>query len=413
MDRVESARRFLFLQGHHSFFHVRLGDALRAAGHVVLKIRLSGQDLVYWPRRGAVSYHGTRAKWRAWLEAYLVRERVTDIIYYADRHPWHVDALAAAKARGLRAWAMEFGYLRPDFLTLEPEAMGAFSRFPRDPDAIRRLGGPNGDDHLSETPRYPHGFLAEAVADIGMYASTIVFWPFYPHYRLDLPYTIFGHYTHWIRTLITDGREERAALRVEASCMAEGADYTLLAMQIAQDYQIRASSHYDDYADMIEEVMASLARAAPPSRRLVVKLHPLDNGALGWRRRIPEMARRHGLEGRVDLIRGGDLGRLIRGAKGAVMANSTVGLHALRAGVSVKAMGEAIYDIPGLAHQGPLDAFWTAPEPVDAELEAAFTRALAREIQIKGSFFHRDGQARAVGEAVERLTARPFPDWAR
>lgn len=95
------------------------------------------------------------------------------------------------------------------------------------------------------------------------------------------------------------------------------------------------------------------------------------------------------------------------------MANSTVGLHCLKEGVPVKTLGSAVYDIPGLTHQGTLDAFWSDPEPVDRALDADFRRALAREIQIKGSFFHKEGRRRAVAEAAERLTRRPFPDWAR
>lgn len=343
----------------------------------------------------------------------MAREGFTDVIYYADRHPWNVDALAAAKALGLRAWTIEFGYLRPHWLTLEPEAMGAFSRFPKDPETIRRLGAPGGDDPLADEARYPTGFFSEAMADIGMFASTIAFWPLYPHYRLDLPYTFVTHYACWIAALLREGREERAARAAQARCMEPEADYTLFAMQLAQDYQIRASSPYDDYADMIGEILDSMARAAPASRRLIVKMHPLDSDWRGWRRKVPEMARARGLGDRVDLIRGGDLGALIRHARSAVMANSTVGLHCLKEGVPVKTLGSAVYDIPGLTHQGTLDSFWTEPEPVDRALEADFRRALAREIQIRGSFFHREGRRRAVAEAVERLTRRAFPDWAR
>lgn len=406
-------KTFLFLQGHHSFFWVRLADGLRAEGHGIRKVRVSGQDIVYWPRLGAASYHGSKARWRGWIEAYMRREGVTDVLYYADRHPWNVDALAAAKAAGVRAWAMEFGYLRPDFLTLEPEAMGAFSRFPKDPETIRRLGAPvDGEgDPMVGKPLYPNSFLDEAIADIGMYASTIALGLAYPHYRMDEPYSIFTHYGHWIKTLFTEKRDARAAEAVTASCVA-GADYTLLAMQLAQDYQIRASTHYDSYEEMLDEVFASMARAAPPERRLVMKIHPLDNGYLGWRRRIPAMAARYGIADRIDLIRGGDLNALLLHAKGAVMANSTVGIHALRRAVPVKTMGDAIYDMPGLTHQGALDSFWTAPEPVDEALAEALVRALAREIQIKGSFFRRAGQRRAVEEAVDRLTRRPYPAWA-
>ncbi len=410
---MTEGKTFLFLQGHHSPFWLELGDALKAEGCRVLKVRLSGQDVLYWPRRGARSYRGPKAKWRPWLEAYLAEEGVTDVLYYADRHPWNIDALAAAKAVGIRAWTIEFGYLRPNWLTLEPEAMGAFSRFPKDPAAIRRLGAPRADDPPEDDARYPSGFLDEAIADIGMYASTIIAAPFYPHYRLDFPYSIFTHYGYWIKTLITARRDERAAREIQARHTAEGVEYTLFAMQLAQDYQIRASSPYADYADMIEEILDSMARAAPPERRLLMKMHPLDSDYRRWRRRVPEMARRRGLEGRVEVIRGGDLGALIHHAKGVVMANSTVGLHCIRAGVPVKALGSAIYDIPGLTHQGPLDTFWTAPEPVDRELEADFVRALMREIQIKGSFFNADGRRRAVADAVDRLVRRPFPEWAR
>ncbi|MEX2520212.1 MAG: capsular biosynthesis protein, partial [Paracoccaceae bacterium] len=409
---VTERKKFLFLQGHHSRFWLELADGLKAAGHDIAKVRISGQDLVYWPRRGATSYRGRREGWRPWLEAYLLREGVTDILYYADRHPWNVEALAAAKAVGVRAWTMEFGYLRPDWLTLEPEAMGAFSRFPKDPETIRRLGAPGADDPLADHRRYPTGFIDEAMADIGMYAATITFCGLYPHYRLDLPYSIFTHYAYWIKALLTEGRDARAAALVEARCIAPGADYTLCAMQLAQDYQIRASSPYGDYADMIDEILASLARAAPASRRLVMKMHPLDSDYLGWRRRVPEMARRHGIEGRVDLIRGGELGELIRHAKGVVLANSTVGLHSVREGVPVKTLGSAVYDVPGLTHQGSLDSFWSSPEPVDRELAEDFVRALAREIQVKGSFFHPEGRRQAVAETVERLTRRPFPEWA-
>lgn len=412
-ESVGERRTFLFLQGHHSRFWVELGDALKAEGHRVLKARVSGQDIVFWPRRGARWHRGTLAEWRPWVERLMRAEGVTDALYYADRHPWNVASLAAAKATGVRAWTIEFGYLRPHWLTLEPEAMGAFSRFPKDPEAIRRLGAEGVDDPTRDPARYPSGFLDEALADIGLFASTLAFWPLFPHYRLDLPYTVVGHYAHWIAALLRARGEERRAREAQARCAAPGADYTLLALQLAQDYQIRASSPYADYADMIAEVLDSMARAAPSARRLLVKLHPLDSDWLGWRRRVPEMARARGLGDRVEVVKGGDLGAFIRHAKGAVMANSTVGLHCLREGTPVKTLGAAVYDLPGLTHQGPLDAFWAAPEPVDRGLFACFERALAREIQIRGSFFHPEGRRRAVAEAVERLTRRPYPEWAR
>lgn len=405
-----AVKRFLFLQGHPTFFWVRLGDALRAEGHVVRKIRLSGLDHLFWPRRGAESYRGRLEDWRAWLADYLAREGITDILYYADRQPYHVEALAAAKALGLRAWAVEFGYLRPHWLTLEPEAMGAFSRFPKDPDAIRALAANASPPQVEG--RYGHSFFEETVFDILRYAALVIGWPLFPRYQSDAPFGMVKDYYHWVRTLAKAGKTEAEARKVEATCHVEGADYTLLAMQLAHDYQIRASTHYDHLADMVEEVFTSLMRAAPASRRLVIKLHPLDNGMQNWPERISAIAARTGAEGRYDLIQGGDLGPMIQSAKSVVLANSTVGLHALRMGVPVKALGAAVYDLPGLTHQGDLDAFWTHPDPVNEELERAFVAALAKEIQVEGAFYNRAGQIRAIDGIVERLTRRPYPAWA-
>ncbi|MDJ0932160.1 hypothetical protein [Breoghania sp.] len=41
---------------------------------------------------------------------------------------------------GINVSAVEFGYLRPDWITLERNGMSAYSHFPNDPDVIRDLG---------------------------------------------------------------------------------------------------------------------------------------------------------------------------------------------------------------------------------------------------------------------------------
>lgn len=411
---MAETKTFLFLQGHPTFFCVRLGDALKAEGHNVRKIRLSGQDMLFWPRRGASSYRGGFARWRVWLTDYVKRHGITDIIYYADRHPYHVEALVVARSLGVRAWAVEFGYLRPDWLTLEPEAMGAFSRFPKDPKVIRKLGiaaGPLTNDEHEST--YSHSFLEEALFDIARNVAHTIFMPFYPFYKSDAPFSMVEDYYYWITNLLTTDNAEARASQIQAECEEDGADFNLLAMQLAHDYQIRASTHYDHLIDMVEEVFASFAANAPRSRKLIIKQHPLDNGYQNWPRRIDALKEKYNLGRQVRMIRGGDLGVLIRNSKGVVLANSTVGLNAARAGVPTVALGEAVYDIAGITHQGGLDSFWTKPEPVDAKLERQLVRAMAAEIQVRGSFYDKAGQKLAIGEIVDRLTRRPYPAWAR
>jgi capsular polysaccharide export protein len=68
-----------------------------------------------------------------------------------------------------------------------------------------------------------------------------------------------------------------------------------------------------------------------------------------------------------------------------------------------KALGRAVWDVPGLAHQGPLDEFWTDGEPPEPELREDFLAALQACTQLRGVFYGEAGRALAVAGTVERL----------
>ena len=95
-------------------------------------------------------------------------------------------------------------------------------------------------------------------------------------------------------------------------------------------FQIRCSSPYGHLSEFLEEVFTSFAKFAPASRQLIVKIHPLDNGLERWFSKIPKLAQGAGIQERVHIVRGGDLGAFLHYSKGVVLVNSTVGLHALR-----------------------------------------------------------------------------------
>ena len=76
------------------------------------------------------------------------------------------------------------------------------------------------------------------------------------------------------------------------------------------------------------------------------------------------------------------------------------------------AVGDAIYDMPGLTFQGRLDEFWSAARPPDPTLFDAFRRVLAARVLIPGSFFNNAGIESAVAAAIDRIEAtapRPIP----
>jgi capsular polysaccharide export protein len=123
------------------------------------------------------------------------------------------------------------------------------------------------------------------------------------------------------------------------------------------------------------------------------------------------LAAKAGVAERLDFIDGGDLAALLAGAKGCVVVNSTVGLHALQAGCPVKCLGVALYDIPGLTHQGPLGTFWEAPRRPDPDDVAALVRVLAATIQVRGDFFSPGGRVAAVASTLELIESGAISDY--
>lgn len=99
-------------------------------------------------------------------------------------------------------------------------------------------------------------------------------------------------------------------------------------------------------------------------------------------------------------------------SEGIVTVNSTVGLLALRRNRPVKILGEAIYDVPGLTFQEPLDLFWREASRPDAELLDAFCRMLIQEVLVEGDFFTPEGRALAVEGSVRRILSA-YSDRAR
>lgn len=395
-------RSVLMLQGHPSPFWRELGEALSAAGITVHKVHFCLADRAFWRGCNARSYRGRLSDWPDWLERFVIEQDITDILYYADRFPYHVAARGVAERLGLAAWVVEFGYLRPDWLTFEAGGMSAHSVFDRSPEALLRHAARATDPDL--VTRYPHGFATEAMNEVLFGLLSVFGRPLYPRYHSDRTSWPILDYLSWIPKLICTPRAARQARRIQNRLLTEKSPYFLLPMQIEADYQIRDNSPYAALEDFVNAVMASFAQHAPLGTRLVIKLHPLDSGLERRAARCRRLARRWGLSERVDILRGGDLATLLKGARGVVLVNSTVGLHALRLSVPVLACGSAIYDIPGLTHQGPMPTFFKSPQPVGAELLPIFLRALST-IQVKGSFFHPEGRRAAIAEIVARLRA--------
>jgi capsular polysaccharide export protein len=132
----------------------------------------------------------------------------------------------------------------------------------------------------------------------------------------------------------------------------------------------------------------------------------LDNDLTPRGRQTAQLAAEHGIGDRVVFIDGGHLPTLLGKARGLITINSTVATSAFDHGCPVKALGRAIFNIPGLASEDPLDEFWNSPVSADPRVHRAFCQVLFDHCLVRGSFYSSEGIALAVPALADLLERR-------
>ncbi len=399
--RHTGRRTFLFLQGPSSPIFAKIASRLEAHGHRCLRINLNVGDRIFWRRRGGYNYRGSVAGWPGYVDAFIRRHGVSDLILLGEERPYHQKAIAAAKRHGAAVAVVEMGYLRPDWLTLECGGMSSNSHFPADPEQILEAAASLPEPEWQR--RYSQTFHAEAAYDLLYNLPNVIFWFLYPGYRRHGIFHPLAEYAGWIRRLAASKRRLRRAEAAIRSLASASGPYFVYPLQLETDYQLRAHSPFNSQKEAIEDILASFARRAPSASTLAIKVHPLDNSLIPWQRIIAARAAALGIGDRVTFLDGGNLDLLVQGSAGVVTVNSTAGLHALKQGRPVKVLGRAVFDIAGLTDQQPLDTFWTAPKPPDPALSAAMFRLMAASIQVRGNFYSHAGTDAGAEAIAERL----------
>jgi capsular polysaccharide export protein len=388
--------RVLLLQGPHGYFFSRVAQALMAFDALqVTKIDFNGGDQLF-SCAGAKVYRGTMQDWPTFLSQFMQKNAIDCVIVFGDCRPIHVAARAVAHAQGVQFWAFEEGYIRPNFITLEPHGVNGNSRLPTDRFSYERW-------QLLDLPpqvQVPSSFWHATSVSIAYYAATILMrWRFL-HYQHHRPVRVVDGLC-WIRSLVRKwyySRQERSALR-DLKGHGGAKPYFLSVLQVALDAQVRMHSKYESIAQYIDETVRSFAQHAPQDAVLLIKHHPMDRGYTDYTQQIKQLTHALGLEGRLRYIHDQHLPTLMSHAQGLVTINSTVGLSAMDHALPVKTLGQAIYNIPGLTSQRRLDDFWQhseqdKPEP---ELHAKFVNYVIAHTQLNGNFYRELPSAVAAG----------------
>ncbi len=386
-----AGRRVLLLQGPRSPFFARLADALEEAGAQTRRVLFCPGDELHWIGRPALRWRGALGDWPAACARILAQTDATDVVGLGDGRALHRAGFAEARKAGALVHVVEQGWLRPGWLTLEPDALGAWrpdwsTPPPPAAPASAEKGAP---------------FAQWAAMDVAHDLATLAAgWALYPGYRRHALANPLAEWLGWAGKLALwqARRAARArALREMAAVEARGAPLFLFALQLETDFQIRDRGPEGGVRAALETALASFARAAPAGARLIVKPHPLDPQPWRWRRLASA--------GGALFLDGGGVEALFPRLAGVVTVNSTVGLSALRAGAPTAALGGAVYE--PLTQRGALDDFWRAPQAPPPARVAEFVDRIAAEIQTPGAF---DGPGMAAGaKGVARLILRRAP----
>lgn len=395
LERLGGSRHILLLQGPVGPFFDHLARFLIDQGGSVTKINLNAGDAWFYRQPGAIDYREQPDHWPHFIDDILVGQKIDAVVLFGDCRPYHRSAILRARMKSVPVFVFEEGYIRPNFVTLEPNGVNANSTLPCSAAALRLVPAPE----KGMRKRAPFSRMAR-------YAFTYYFagrvgQKRYPNYRHHKPFDLYPEGLYWLRSglrkLLYQFTERSIGARLTDELAGK---YFLVPLQVFNDSQIRSHSDFRSVRAMIGTVLDSFARTAPPEAHLVFKHHPMDRGHRNYGRQIAQTAETAGIGGRVHYVHDLHLPTLLKNARGAVLVNSTTGVSAMFHERPVKTLGRCLYDLPGLTHQGDLESFWHNPTPPDPNLYERFRNYLIGVTQVNGSFYS--------GERLAVLTERPI-----
>jgi len=351
-----------------------------------------------WPDE-AVNFRGRFSDWPAFFDRYLREHGVTDLMLFGDCRPYHISAHGIAQLRSIRIHVLEEGYLRPNWMTLEPEGVNAHSTLSRDKNWFVAEAR-----HLKPEPFLPPitaSFRRRARDSYWHYHSVVTGLLTFPHYRSHRRSSLILEGLGWLWKLARQKRRDEKAQSVLQRLTEK--TYFVFPLQLSTDSQIRVHSLFPDMQSAAAFALESFASNAAVNVHLLVKSHPLSPSFFSWSRFIGRAARRLHIEHRVHFVDGGDLDTMLEGAHCLVCVNSTSATLALARGIPVCTIGEAIYDMDGLTHQGHLDTFWANPTPPEPGVYPAFRRVLVDRCLVRGGLASESAVEILIQSILDRL----------
>jgi capsular polysaccharide export protein len=328
--KVEVRGPALLLFGPIGTFFSRLAGHLQSQGIETYKIAFPLHEFGF-QHRNRIHFQGScKQDFRPFLKELIIRKGIQHIFMYGNFIIPHKIAIEVGKELreqgiAVETWIFELGYLRPNFVTLEPNRVNCESNLIRSRDFYQQLPIV---DHISGARREPGlrwrkcwkapTFILHSLSSYQI-SETV-------HKLQPRPKDLAAQLLGLIRKYKYQLTEKEIRLK-----LFEGQSFFLVILQVASDSQLFRGSPYRSVEAFIQHTIESFASHAPSNTRLFIKHHPRDRGYNNYQEFIHSQASANGVIDRIFYLHDSPLAPIFRQrtCQGCILVNSSVGFQAL------------------------------------------------------------------------------------
>ena len=385
IDQLLLAKKVLLLQGPMGYFFREFSFWLNEHGIETYKINFNGGDKFYFGKQENVfDFTQSIVEFKHWLTEFVVSHQIEAIVCFGDCRPQHRIAKKISFINGVDFFAFEEGYIRPNYITFEQDGVNFFSNFTKilsNSQYIQPI-----EIEPIENTYNSYWFMVWCA--ILYYAANLYFAKHFPNYQHHRNLTTAQESWSWVWSLFKRiGHYVVEPPKFNRFIDQYSKQYYVFALQVHNDSQILIHSDLKNMEEYIEHVIKSFSRFSDKEHHLVLKHHPMDRGYRNYKKLIAQLSLKYGVVGRTHYFCDIHLPTLLKHSLGMVAVNSTTVLQALYHHIPVKVIGYAMYNLPRLTNQYPLDEFWKNPGTVDENYFNYYRSTLIQYSQLNGSYY--------------------------
>lgn len=391
-SNIKTYTDVVLLQGPVGDFFHDLRNAIEARGYKTQHIAFDKADEF----AGSIRFRGGLNSWILFFEQFILHEKPRILIVFGDSRPHHAKAIEIAQYYGIKIIALEEGYVRPGFVTVEANGNNINS-----PLATFNLT----DLHPQKIPKNIH-ILDSQISKYKFAIRKYIINSFMTKQEVNIslihrPRCLVNEVYYWIKNgilwLIYSQINKLNAIKIRNK------PYYIVALQVHDDAQIITHGQGWTAERLIHATLLSFANHADKNQRLAFKIHPLDRGHLPYAQIIKTKAAELNLLSRIDIFHTGHLGHLVQYSRGFITINSTGGLVALNHLKPILTLGKCFYNRAGLTFEGSLDEFWSQALPPDKILWNILRSQIYAQALIKGCWYSKKYRQATINTVVTRI----------